>query len=133
MADIAALRERVNRYGITMQKFAALDMAAQATSAAPVKTGALRNSRRISQGYRSTRIEFTAPQGEWTDRGTAAHRINGRPLLVFFWPKVGRVVFLRHVNHPGNKGSRWFSNVMTSSNWQAALRRAQPTAAAEAS
>jgi len=33
---------------------------------------------------------------------TRPHPIEGNPLLVFFWPKVGRVVFLPRVNHPGS-------------------------------
>src|SRR5688572_20831562 len=34
---------------------------------------------------------------------TRPHPIDGNPLLVFFWPKAGRVVFLPHVNHPGSE------------------------------
>lgn len=42
----------------------------------------------------------------WTDQGTRPHRIvpkpgNPRGYLVFFWPKAGRVVYFRSVNHPG--------------------------------
>lgn len=39
--------------------------------------------------------------------GTPPHVITGRPLLVFYWPKVGRVVAFPRVNHPGTTGSRF--------------------------
>jgi hypothetical protein len=44
------------------------------------------------------------------DQGAAPHvirpkRKNG--MLVFYWAKVGRVVHLRRVNHPGNRGYYW--------------------------
>lgn len=38
---------------------------------------------------------------------TRPHRIDGNPTLVFFWPKAGRVVTFRHVNHPGSDFSRY--------------------------
>lgn len=33
---------------------------------------------------------------------TRPHSMTGNPLLVFFWPKAGKVVFFRHVNHLGS-------------------------------
>lgn len=35
--------------------------------------------------------------------GTPPHVITGNPRLVFFWPKVGRVVAFPKVNHPGTR------------------------------
>ena len=35
--------------------------------------------------------------------GTPPHQITGNPRLVFFWPKVGRVVSFPKVNHPGTR------------------------------
>jgi len=54
------------------------------------------------------RVGTPAPYAIFPHSGTKDHPIdprtaNGR--LVFFWAKVGRVVSLRHVNHPGSKGS----------------------------
>jgi hypothetical protein len=35
---------------------------------------------------------------------TAPHPIDGNPLLVFNWKKMGgQLMFLRHVNHPGSE------------------------------
>jgi len=43
------------------------------------------------------------------DRGARAHVIAARraPLLVFYWPKLGRMMYLKSVNHPGNKPYRF--------------------------
>ena len=51
-----------------------------------------------------------APYTLYPDQGTKPHPIypkkpGGR--LVFFWPKVGHVVILRSVQHPGNRGSKF--------------------------
>src|ERR1051326_4232857 len=40
---------------------------------------------------------------------TKPHPIVGNPLLVFFWPKVGKVVAFPRVNHPGSDFSRYLS------------------------
>jgi hypothetical protein len=41
----------------------------------------------------------------FVDQGTKPHVIKAKnaPYLVFFWPKVGRVVHFKSVHHPGNK------------------------------
>jgi hypothetical protein len=41
----------------------------------------------------------------YVDQGTKPHPIHAKnaPALVFYWPKVGRVVAFKSVNHPGNK------------------------------
>lgn len=38
---------------------------------------------------------------------TQPHVIRGNPLLVFHWPKAGRVVYFRKVNHPGSNFDRY--------------------------
>lgn len=46
----------------------------------------------------------------YNDQGTLPHRITPRRpggMLVFFWAKVGHVVHLRAVNHPGNRAYHW--------------------------
>lgn len=69
-------------------------------------------------------VVFPAEQASYTDKGTRRHPIVGRPLLVFYWPKVGKVVFLPKVNHPGNKGTKWWTDGYTDSQWGADLRAA---------
>jgi hypothetical protein len=44
--------------------------------------------------------------------GTVPHIIRARrkPFLVFYWPKVGRVVRFKQVNHPGTKPNRYLAD-----------------------
>jgi hypothetical protein len=51
-------------------------------------------------------LEVDTPYAEPAIRGARPHLIVGKPLLVFFWPKAGRTVFFRKVNHPGNPPNR---------------------------
>jgi len=79
---------------------------------APKRTGYMRSQIRIwnksTAAWTVTyRVGTPAPYAIFPHGGTKAHDIdprkaNGR--LVFFWAKVGRVVSLKHVNHPGTKG-----------------------------
>lgn len=53
---------------------------------------------------------FTQGYSVYNDQGTLPHTIRPHKpggMLVFFWPKVGRVVHLRSVSHPGNRGYHW--------------------------
>lgn len=62
-----------------------------------------------------------------TDRGARPHVIRPRRpggMLTFYWPKAGRVVSFRHVNHPGNKGSGWWRKTMRSNVLRRAMRKA---------
>jgi len=53
------------------------------------------------------------------DQGAKPHKIVAKnaPYLAFFWPKVGRFVHFKSVNHPGNKPYNWAMRGM-----EAALR-----------
>lgn len=46
--------------------------------------------------------------------GTQPHVIAARrkPFLVFYWPKAGRVVRFRSVNHPGTQPNRFLTNAL---------------------
>lgn len=72
------------------------------------------------------RLEATSDQSEWTEKGTPPHVIRPRKaggVLVFPWPKAGGTVFLRYVNHPGNKPRPWFKKTLERE-WPALLKRA---------
>lgn len=49
------------------------------------------------------------PVGVFVHEGTQAHRIVPRNAsrLVFFWPRAGKVVHLKAVNHPGSRPNRF--------------------------
>lgn len=46
--------------------------------------------------------------------GTVPHIIRARlrPMLVFYWPKVGRVVAFKFVHHPGTEPNRFLTDAM---------------------
>lgn len=87
---------------------------------APVgTTGALRDGIRLNRS-RDTRgryatgydVESTAPHTLYVIKGTRPHKIEGNPLLSFFWPKVGRNVVFRSVNHPGTRANNFLSRAL---------------------
>jgi hypothetical protein len=51
------------------------------------------------------------PLGKWITKGTKPHVIAARraAFLRFYWPKVGKVVFFKRVNHPGTKANPFMS------------------------
>lgn len=88
--------------------------------AAGVYSGAMRNAIEVGRPGRWGRgieIHVGANPSQsatgyafWNNEGTKPHQILPKAtggLLVFFWPKVGRTVFLRGVKHPGNRAYRW--------------------------
>lgn len=53
------------------------------------------------------------PVALWVHEGTVPHRIDGNPLLIFYWSKMGTVVAFRHVNHPGTQPNRFLVEALT--------------------
>lgn len=79
-------------------------------------TGLTRARISIDRRYKATqvihRVGSSTSWAIYSERGTKPHLIkprtaNGR--LVFFWAKVGRVVKLRSVNHPGQSAQLWLT------------------------
>jgi hypothetical protein len=85
---------------------------------APVKTGQLRDSQKVTvtatPGQVRWNVEATAPHAVYQSEGTRPHIIRARnaSALVFYWPKVGRVVAFKQVSHPGTKPNRWFRSAV---------------------
>jgi len=54
--------------------------------------------------------EVNVDYAQFPEEGTRAHTIVPRraQALSFYWPKLGRRVFLARVNHPGNPARPWF-------------------------
>lgn len=46
--------------------------------------------------------------------GTTPHiiRASSKPMLVFYWPKVGRVVRFLQVSHPGTRPNRYLTDAL---------------------
>lgn len=66
--------------------------------------GELRDSLHFTVGQFGSYLTG-AKQGKWVIGGTEPHPIRPKvaSVLAFFWPKVGRGVAFRRVNHPGSK------------------------------
>lgn len=127
--DLSGLRGKIRRYGEGVAAIAARKVEQDTQAAAPVRTGGLRSQ--IAAGppvpagdVLWVRIRSAAAYSSYVDEGTGPHPIEGNPLLVFFWPKVGEVVFFRHVNHPGTTAREFFAEPMPA-RWAAALQMAK--------
>lgn len=134
MANTNDLRRDIRRWSSRVRDRAVRDIERDLDKRVPigpprsgggVKLNTSRKTRPLNNGdVVGVSIEYTAPQGEWTDAGTRPHQIRGNPLLVFFWPKVGRTVAFPKVNHPGNPPQNWWSDVVNAANWRSALSSA---------
>lgn len=87
---------------------------AKAIELAPYKSGNLREHivKRLGtvDGHPAVLVGPTnVPYAFWVSQGTEPHiiRANKAPMLVFYWPKVGRVVAFKQVQHPGTKPNRY--------------------------
>ena len=84
---------------------------------APVgPTGLTRERINIDRRYKTTevihRVGSSVSWAIYSERGTKPHKIYPRTAggrLVFYWAKVGRVVRLRSVNHPGQRAQLWLT------------------------
>jgi hypothetical protein len=118
MADASGLRAKIINRGDRWAVRTKDAMVEELRRAAPVgQTGELARTIRgqvlpAGQGRYRIVVEAPAPQASWTDKGTRPHVIRPRSkkALAFNWPKAGGSVVFAKVNHPGTKGTRWWSN-----------------------
>ena len=128
MADATSLRTKVTTRARQAQVIAAADMRTRYRRAAPYRTGATQDSVDIinfqtsSSELRCTAVA-TTPQAAWTDQGTRPRIIRPRRAKALRFRARGRTVYATRVQHPGNKGTRWFSNTGPRE-WHGALERA---------
>ena len=82
------------------------------------RPGTLRDSivKRVVATGRGSAVEVGSddPIALLHHEGTVPHVIRARrkPLLVFFWRRVGHVVSFRQVNHPGTQPNRYLTNAL---------------------
>lgn len=151
MSVAAQLRPIVRARAVAMHRLAVRMTEADLDRRVPRVKGNLARSKRVSYSLGanvlSARIEYTARQAEWTDKGTRPHVIVPRRARVLRFPAVGRgrqpvsgrgfrgrrafspvgVRFAMRVNHPGNKGNGWFTKAVTPAKWSGYLRAAGRT------
>ncbi len=78
----------------------------------------------VDGGEWRSSLAYTAAYASFTDEGSDPHTIEGNPLLAFNWPKVGKVMILHSVQHPGTQGTRWWSNSVNPDHWAEILQEA---------
>ena len=102
------LKQKTQRVARRMAESGTADL--QRTS--PVDTGALSRATDISYTQSRNRVVWDVtvdvPYAEAQAYGARPHVIKGNPYLRFYWPKAGKIVYFRSVNHPGNQPNRWW-------------------------
>ena len=97
----------------------------------PVKTRELKRSIEVTARPTARGMKVIAqaggpgiPQALTTEKGARPHKIVARraKALTFYWPKAGRVVSFKSVNHPGNPPMPWFYPVIN--DWPRIAREA---------
>lgn len=111
MRDLFVRGERVKRRAIELAPVGKPDPLGRARKQAP---GNLRNHivKRLVQGPTGPEMQVgveAVPYALFVHEGARPHRIVARnaPQLVFFWPKVQKVVYTKAVAHPGNRPNRF--------------------------
>ena len=112
-AKTRAQRQVIDRQARRFAAFAFIE--------APRKTGKYANAittRNItSTNMAGFEVLSPGPLGTFIQKGTRPHVIRAKnaPMLRFYWPKVGRVVYFKSVNHPGTKPNRFYNRALQ--NW----------------
>lgn len=91
-----------------------------AQSLAPVRSGTLKTAIRADASRRrgpwkiDGGVSVNVPYAAAVHEGARPHIIRARraPVLSFFWPKVGRQVFFKSVNHPGSRPNPFLRNAV---------------------
>jgi len=85
---------------------------------APKRTGeyalAIKTRNITSADMAGFEVLSPSPLGTFIQKGTRAHVITAvnAPMLRFYWPKVGKVVYFKSVNHPGTKANRFHNRAL---------------------
>lgn len=91
----------------------------RAIQLAPKRTGNLSHHivKRLVRGPSGPEMQVGVehvPYALYVHEGSRPHTITARnaPLLVFYWPKVARVVYTKSVHHPGNRPHRFLTQAL---------------------
>lgn len=71
----------------------------------------LRDTGEVVPAHGVATVVFTSPHALYVEEDTRPHIIRAKnsPVLVFYWGKVGKTVFLPFVNHPGTTGQHFLT------------------------
>ncbi len=125
VADVSGLLVELENLGLDVFIDAQQILGDEAREAAPVDTGALRDSLELAVGGGGVvitgSIAFTADQAGFTNDGTQPHEITGDPLV---FEIGGQTIFVTRVDHPGTQATHWFDNAVSDETWARAVQEA---------
>jgi hypothetical protein len=121
-ASVNSMCSWASPFGRSMHRLASM-IEDEAKANAPVRTGALRASIHNTAGKSKNMQGIWFDVGSkdkkalWMESGTRPHVITPKngPYLVFFWARVGHVVRMKAVNHPGTRAYRYLETALTRS------------------
>lgn len=118
--DAAELLDRLEPWLEQVLEYALNQLGDELTEACPVSEGTgdnspgtLRDSLEIKQSGLTAAIEYPPDYASYVSEGTDPHQIDGNPVLSFYWPKIGKVVTVRSVQHPGTAPNPWWDTLVT--------------------
>lgn len=122
MAELSIDNDRLNASAMeqldTFHRGFTRRVVTEAQAQAPTRSGFLRSrisadpSRRSGPWAIDGGVSVDVPYAAAVHESARPHVIRARhaSVLSFFWPKVGRQVFFRYVNHPGNRPNPFLRN-----------------------
>lgn len=129
MADASGLRTLVTRWGVEVAFGTSRAWEDAVRDAAPKDSGETKQEVRstfqgIGLGRFRIVVESPTPQTGWTNDGTRPHVIRPKAgkALAFTWPKAGGRVAFAKVNHPGQRGTKWFTRATSAAEARQAVR-----------
>lgn len=125
--DTSGLEAGVREWAARVAEAALVDFSVVLQEAAPLGEGTLRGSLELdgphdTGGEQVGSVAFPVDHASYTDEGTDPHEIVGNPLLAFEWN--GATVIVHSVQHPGTRGTGWWTDNATDDGWAAACERA---------
>jgi len=133
LAKADALRRKLEKEALAQARRAAKIIATNLDAVVPRDTGTLADSQEVRvemNGPKVTaKVGYSAPHALWTDEGAKRHDIiaTNTDNLWFEGTNAfaGRMILVQWVDHPGQKGTKWYSNEVTDEKWAEALEQSR--------
>lgn len=129
--DTTDFLARIEPWAEQVMEYALNQLGDELTEACPVSEGTgdnspgtLRDSLEIKLSGLTATVEYPVDYASYVAEGTDPHPIQGNPLLSFFWPKMGKQVIVRSVNHPGTTANPWWDNLVNADHFAELLDNA---------
>lgn len=110
MADLTQLRNRIRQRAEYAVNHSAQQLQSVLKQTSPRDTGLMQSKTTVqAQGLTAT-AKAATDYASMVREGTRPHVIRPRrkKVLSFYWPRLGRQMFLPRVNHPGTRGNTWW-------------------------